>query len=348
MKLSYMIMRGADVYSVYRSNMSTVSDSGIAKPVAKSDAYDMSINLHVAREVTDCLLTHTQLTEKQCDDLKLIKSHIARAFDKTEKAVTARDRFARGLIVEELLERQDAQIITMNMKSDVAHGMRRLKEIADSVQPMDRRMTQASLLIREHMMLYSQISRVFKQWIYSFFPKETIEISDFVHIAQELELFCVAFEQVRTYPFYRSAKHIVSDLKMGMEACLVFDSVELARALSRLIKSVYWIFALNYMQVRALTPLSLLIERAIQYRKNEHLQHVPYAKVYCTFEPTTREQISHSLVDLLDNVRNYSDEGFVKPVRHIVVKEAEAALQAMRVYRWPLAKIHLARIARTL
>lgn len=348
MKLSYMIMRGADVYSVYRSNMGMVSDSGIAKPVAKSDAYDMSINLHVAREVVAWLETHVRLTELQYDDLKMIQFHIARAFDKTEKVVTARDRFARGLIVEELLERQDAQIITMNTESDVAYALRRLKEIADSIQPMDRRMTQASLLIREHMMLYSQISRVFKQWIHSFFPKETIEISDFVHIAQELELFCAAFEQVHTHPFYRSAKHIVSDLKLGMQACLVFDSEELFRVVSRLAKSVHWIFALNYMQVRVLTLLSLLIERAIQYRKNEHLQHVPYAKVYCTFEPTTREQISHSLVDLVDNVSHFSDEGFVKPVKHIVVKEAEAALQAMRVYRWPLAKIHLARIARTL
>lgn len=350
MQQSSLIMHEEDVYTVYRSTMRVSPHSGIAKPIAQSAMYDASMNLYVAREVADWLLTFGHFTEQQRTSVHCIAISIGRAFERAEITTKLRERFARGMTIEDIIERQSILIGIMEDDPALASAVQRLKEISILVQPMDRRTVQAAVLIREHNELYMcmQTSYIYLSVSRSLLNGYVLSIEDFVHVAQELELFRAAFEQISVYPFRRSAKHIVSDLKEATKACLAMDAEALCRVVLRVRHSVYWMRLLHRLQGEVITPLFLLIDRAILYRQTEKLQRVPYATVYRTFEPETIEKISYNLDRFLEEVHEHSDEGFVKPVKQIVIKETEAALCAMRTYRWPMAKIHLARIARTL
>lgn len=79
-------------------------------------------------------------------------------------------------------------------------------------------------------------------------------------IARAMHWFPPIFRAMRALPFRHNAAHVVRDLEQALEYIMAGNQASLRDCLIRLQDGLRWYFALDFLQMRVITPLSLVIE----------------------------------------------------------------------------------------
>jgi hypothetical protein len=164
-----------------------------------------------------------------------------------------------------------------------------------------------------------------------------------------LRFYRSAFAKVLTRPFCRNARRLIKDLDHAIEHCRSETLPELKRRLEIIQRGTRWAFALNYLHLMILAPLSTKIE-AIRLERRDRMRGVPHSQRTTLAAELANESgrfvgIQRELDVFERKLRRCSDLDLVVPVKQRVETQIAAAKAALSDRRPLAAKAALLAIA---
>lgn len=335
-----------DLYDLLRSGRHVTLGYGLGTPertTLPSEASSIREDIVMARAYVRFVLTMGVYEPAERTTFMRVQSELVSSYwaKRNVSKVTARERFARGLILKDSLGRRNPSAAAWVTGAGISHLLARMSTMKILSTAIDRKTVYVYEYIREHIELYTELWGCLRG------------SSRLTPAAMERLLleFRSAFSAITARPFCRNASHTRRDLDEALRLVCAKDRAGLVHQITRIRMGIRWMFALDYLQTQVITPYVFMLERlrgmeAKRLRaEGKKTRRIVIAR---EMAPDSFKEVESRLEVFITKLGKCSDVDLKTKVKDAVEAIAKDALLALQAGDWRIAKKRLLACAKKL
>jgi len=345
------------LYDLRDAGTHAVLNYGIGKTDPADEVPKLRVDLADARSYIRYLLATNAYPPEDRRSLILIQTELVARYTavRNESKVTARERWMAGLNTTDSRGRRNVMAAALVSGAGIGHLLKRINEIPKIATVVDRRTLLVDRYIQEHLELYRELwdcLRMSDHRVNRGEFQRLLVIAEYPHrnyvrmdraaalwaIERLFTDFLHAFARIIARPFCRNAAHTRRDLKVAIQLVRTQDLAGVYRRIAKIRQGIRWVFALDHLREKVITPLSFLLD---------HLRR----KRFVLRRFAAREeffQIECALGVFIGKVERCFDTSLDRQVKGSVNACAYEAQRLMTQDQWKAAKEKLREAAKIL
>lgn len=335
-----------DLYDLLRSGRHVTHGYGLGTPecaTLANEASSIREDIVTARAYVRFVLAMGVYEPEEKNGFMRVQAGLVSSYSAKRNAdkVTARERFARGLIMKDSLGRRNTSAAAWVTGAGISHLLTRMSSMKVLSTAIDRKTVYVYEYIREHLELYTELWRCLR-------GSDRLTFAATERLLQE---FRSAFSTITARPFCRNASHTRRDLTEALRLVHAKDRAGLSKQIARVRMGIRWVFALDYLQTQVITPYSFMLERLHRMeakRLRSEGKKVRRIEITREMAPESFSEVERRLETFIAKLEKCSDAELKTKVKSHVEALAQDSLRALHAGNWRIAKRRLLACAKKL